>query len=363
MKQFVLVGAGHVHMALVSAAETFAHENVALTLVDPAGFWYGGARVPLLAGQRDAPSLRVALSAFCRTHQVRWLQDRAVGLDARHRRVWLASGGMIEYDAVALNVGQQIDRGGLESASSGVQVWNAAHVYEMAQLVAALTDAKRRGRRPRVAIAGCGRRAVEVMVGLAAGAVADVDVYTPGAQLWPNAPAGLNRFLAKRFALQGIDIVAQTRPAALDARAMISTDGRAFAADHVVLAADYRPAQYVFAGDLAADEGGLYVTERLQSPTAPSVFASGGCAQLLGAHTLAMDDIEAQARVVGHNVRALFRRRPFVSYRPRPRLQHLDLGDGSGVSWIGHRLWWRSRAAARACARREAHFMGRMISQ
>lgn len=357
MKRLVLVGAGHAHIALMAHARKLRAAGFSLELVDPGSFWYGGAVGRLMAARLPRDALRLALRAFCRAHDVRYRCDRAVGLERRHRRVWLATGAMLHYHTVSLDVGQQMPSPDFDEAGTGVQVWRSVAPYELAQCVDAL--AQRNGSRcnPRILVAGAGTTAAEIVAGLCANphvASCGKAWLIPGDVPLPRAPRRANRTLLRYLAAHNVDCVPETTVAGLAQRAVVSAAGPRFSAGHLVLAGGAQAARFAHATGLASDEHGLQVNARLQASADERVYAVGGCARL--AHHGEMDaaDSHRQARVLLHNIIAGARNRPFQRYRPGRRPAIVDLCDGSALGWRGgvhlRSAWLARRRQARDAA-------------
>lgn len=361
MTRVALIGAGHAHLELLADSARFAAAGIRLLLIDPGRFWYGGRIASLMAGRVAPEALRVSLRRLCREAGAELASDRAIGLDTRHRRVWTATGAVHAYDAVSINVGCEADLSGFEDGGSRVRVWPADSVAALAQLRAELDDSRGRGRAPRIAIAGGGRRAVEIAAGLSVctDTICDVALYVGGPRLLPEAPASVGRRAAHELARRGVDLVFDTRLAALGEGAATSADGRAFAAEHLVVADRSRGARFVHAGGLPVEADRLYVTRRLYTPGDERVFAVGPCAQTLAGHVLAADTAERQAATVSHNLRAALTRRPYRDYKPADAAGIVDLGDGRGIIWRG-RFWWHGAWAVRRKARIDARQAARV---
>lgn len=355
MKSVVLVGAGHVHRVLGARAGRLRAAGIALHLVAPSSFWYGGAVTAFLAGQVNAAAMRTGLRAWCRDRDIQLHRDRAIGLDARHRRLWLAGGRVLDYDAVCLNVGNApVVEPAIGVVRDSPRVWSGHSVRILARLRDALCADSGAGCQTRIAIAGAGTRAAEIALGLSllqAGSGQSITLYVPGLQLLRGAPAGVRRRLLGRLAERGVEIVWQTEIGRVDQHMLVSVDGRCFAADHLIMANRSPAACLVHATGLPADHNGLHVDRRLHSTADDRVFAAGACRWLAGAAPALRPDSRREAAVLEQNLIARFSARPYRYYRGGRGLELLDLGDGRGMVWR-RRFWLESAYGARLCAHR-----------
>ncbi|MES1927920.1 pyridine nucleotide-disulfide oxidoreductase [Salinisphaera dokdonensis CL-ES53] len=359
MRSLLLVGAGHAHVALLEHASRLQDAGFEVELVDPGSFWYGGAPARLIGGDLGRVDLRLPLHSFCRAQGVRYRANRAIGLDARHRRLWLATGEMLEFDTVSLDVGYEIPFDETDAAASGVQIWKASAPYELVQFVQALDERPTGGRPQRIAVTGDGPRATEIVAGLAMGRRADdlqITWFLPGSRPLPAAPTAVNRRVARLHIRRGVELISNTSITGVAEGAVCSVDGRRFAADHVVVAAGARAARFAHAAGLPASSAGLKINWRLQALSDTRIYAVGGCAELAGRNELRLSDALEQGRILARNIVAGAQRRPFKSYRPGGRGEIVDLGDGSAIGWRG-RFWWHGNALLARRRRSDAEWL------
>jgi len=366
MKRVLLVGAGHAHMVLLARAESFRSADIGVTLIAPGNFWYGGSVAALLAGRAPRDRRRIRLSPWCGNRGIDLQVGRVVGLNTDARRVGLANGAMLDYDAVSINVGfchvepAAPDRTGLEPS-----VWDGASAASLERLRSVLATDCARGARPRIAIAGGDTLAAEVAAGLAGADVAGscrLSLYTDAHRLVPGAPRGAAQRLARELSRRGVDIVFNTAIERLYERAVISGDGRRFPADHVVMGHRVAGKPLIHATGLPASDDGLQVDTRLCSPLDSRVFASGGCAYLMNHGPLWSGDSERQAATLAHNLSAVLTGKTPQHYRCARRPCLIDFADGTGIGWAGP-LWWHGPVTARAHNRRRERFRRRLQAQ
>lgn len=363
MTRLVLLGAGHVHVALLAHADRLRRAGIDITLVDTGSFVSGIDSPGYLLDSASVVSSRWPLRRLCSEYGVAHRDDRAIGLDTRHRRLWLAGGQRLDYDLLSFNVGQEMDTSGLDAGSNGMQLWRSNSVREMVQFGQALAATESSASRPlRIAVRGATHEAAQIVAALSAsdgGAQRMISWYLPSLELLPTAPAGASRRLGRVLSRRGVHILFSTPVAALDDRHIVSRDGRRFPTDHVVVADRPLAQRVIHAGPLPATDAGLYVTRRLQSPADTRVFAVGSCAQLIGGGGLPTHDVAGQVAVLSHNLLAVVGRRPMRGYKPVQRKPVVDLRDGSAIDWLGH-VWWHNRLAARLERRRTTR-LGRLL--
>lgn len=360
----VLVGAGHAHLQVIANAERLRAAGVDLSVVDPGDFRYSGLATGVLSGAVARDDNRVELAGLCLRHGVNHVAERAVGLAHRKRCLWLASGQTLTYDALSFNVGSLVDQRPFDTVGAEASIWPVKPLRVLADLYKALCADMARDRHGVVAVIGGGPSGCEVaanVAALVAGSRLRVMLVTRADRLWRDAPRGAARRLARELALRGVDIVLNTTITGSTGRCIYTSDGRRFAADHVVLATGPCAPAVVHATSLPASAGGLEVASTLHSPADSRVFAVGDCADFRP-RTLPCHGVHAvrQAPVLMHNLIAAVGHRRCLHYRPgRNRLLILDLGDGTGLARRG-RLWWHGRLSLRWKRRLDFGFMARL---
>lgn len=362
-RQIVLVGAGHAHLDVIRRAGTFRNAGLELSVVDPGDFWYSGLATGVLSGALPGDEDRVDVQRLCARHGVQHIAARAVGLAHRERRLWLACGRTLTFDALSFNVGSAVDTGTFEIAGAEARIWPVKPVRMLVDLHRALRHDIARGKAGVVAVVGGGASGCEVAANIAtltAGSRLRVLLVARSARLWPDAPQAAARRLTRVLAQRGVDIVLESNVTGIAGRGIQTADGRRFGADHVVLATGLSAPGVVRATGLPASVRGLAIGPELCSPEDPRVFAAGDCADFLlralpcqGVHSV------RQGPVLANNLIAALGTR--VARRYKPRRHHLlilDMGDGTAIARRG-RFWWHGRKSLVWKRRLDRGFMAR----
>lgn len=92
-----------------SRAAKLAHHGIRLVLVDPGTFWYSGLATGMLAGQYDVREDQIDPAQLVQRGGGHPVRERMIGLDASERTIALASGDTLEYDALSLDMGSEVD--------------------------------------------------------------------------------------------------------------------------------------------------------------------------------------------------------------------------------------------------------------
>jgi pyridine nucleotide-disulfide oxidoreductase family protein len=106
MKQLVLAGAGHAHALVLRDFARSPLPGVEITVVSPHALApYSGMVPGWLAGRYAFDEIVVDFQRLCAAAGARWVEGEIGALDAPRRRLRLADGSELAYDALSLNVG------------------------------------------------------------------------------------------------------------------------------------------------------------------------------------------------------------------------------------------------------------------
>ena len=110
MKRLLLMGAGHAHAQVLRDWAQRPQPGTELVLVSPSALApYSGMVPGWLAGHYAYEQICIDFAALAHAARARLVLDEMVGLDAAQRRVTLASGAALDYDALSLNIGSTLE--------------------------------------------------------------------------------------------------------------------------------------------------------------------------------------------------------------------------------------------------------------
>ncbi|MDR5865862.1 NAD(P)/FAD-dependent oxidoreductase [Halomonas koreensis] len=347
----LLAGAGHAHLHLIRHRRRLPAARV--ILLDPGGFWYSGMASGVLGGQAAPGEDRLDPARLARRHGAEAIRGRLAGLDIERREARLDDGRRLPVAALSLNLGSRVDPP--TSPPGGPRVWPVKPIPHLVALRRRLSRDFAAGRTPRLLVVGGGASGIELAANLRAlaerhGVRPAIRLVTRGPRLLPDAPAGAAAWLSRHLAERGIEVMTGTTLTELvpgGARLAAGDAALTQPAEHLVHAAGLRPPALLDALGLPTLPGrGLAVTETLQSPAAPWLFAAGDCAAMRD-HPLPRLGVYGvrQAPVLRANLAAFLSGGALAAYRPQRRaLAILNLGAGQALAIRG-RLWWAGRLA------------------
>ena len=357
-RRLLLIGAGHAHAQVLRSWIAAPVPGVSLVLVSPSALApYSGMVPGWLAGVYRFEAICIDFAALAAAAGARLLIDELVHLDPDRRQAHLASGQVLGYDLLSLNVGSTLRPPAL--AGPG-QVLALRPLGELRQHWEALLDnpALAPGRRAlRVTVVGGGAAGVEALLAVLArlrerqhqhpaGQAVTGQLITRG-PLLPGLAAGARRAARAALAAAGVEVLTGTA---------FDPAGPQAPPDLLLWATGALAQAWQAGSGLAVNGGGfIAIDDRLQSLSHPQVLAEGDCAHFAdqSGQPLPKAGVFAvrMGPVLAHNLRALLLGQPLQRYRPQRRyLALLATADGRAIgAWgalsaQGRWLWrWKDR--------------------
>ena len=284
MKRLLLVGAGHAHLEVLRRMGETRDAGVEATLVAPyPWFTYSGMLPGFIAGHYEIDELTLDVARLCAGVGVTHVPGSVVRLDPEAREATCASGQVIAFDLVSLDVG-------VEPALDGVRgvARHAVVVRPLERLVKGWSDLLVRAREGlvgAVTVVGGGAAGVELALameyrlrqelGLAS---AHVRIVSDAPKLVPTYPEAARRRFARTFARRNIGVHTGAGVTEVGPDYLRLEQGLEFATDGVFWATGGVAPAWLRESGLATDDRGFVLTDAmLRSVSHPEVFAAGDC--------------------------------------------------------------------------------------
>ncbi len=339
MSKLVLVGAGHSHALVLREFALAPPVGVEVSVVSPHALApYSGMVPGWLAGHYAFDDIVVDFPRLCAAAGARWVEGEVGMLDPARRRLRLADGDELPYDALSLNVGSTLR----PPRASHALLLPLRPLAELRGRYDALLDrlAGDAGDSPLIVTSvGGGAAGFEALLGVLArlrttlGRPVQGSWVSRGTRLLPGISAPARR--AALRALQRADVTVQFGTAWCAAKDQ-GSDVVLWATGAEAHDWQRDPARR---GALAVDEQGfIRIDEYLRSVSHPQIFAVGDCASWAGP-ALPKAGVYAvrMGPVLANNLRAaLGTPAPLQAFRPQHRfLALLATGDGRAVASRG----------------------------
>jgi selenide, water dikinase len=352
--ELLLVGCGHAHLFVLEALAAGRLRGYRATLVSPdEEYFYSGMVPGVLAGCYHPADARFLPPRLAAAAGARWLQGRAVRIDAARRAVALADGSELSYDVLSVDIGARLvghDTPGVAGHAVPVRPMRRA-LEALGRAEAAVRDGT--GRRAELVVVGGGAAGVEVGFCLAARfgrSGARVTVLEGGQHLLGEHGAAFRRRAGRLLVERGVAARTDARVREVERGEVGLRDGGTMRADLVVWATGPRAPRIFRRSELDTDDAGyLRVGPGLRSAAHPAIFGAGDCVSLRDHPDLPRAGVFAvrQGPVLVDNLEHHLADRPLDSYEPqRHWLSLLNTGDGRallsyrGVATGGRWAWW-----------------------
>ncbi len=356
LKDVVLVGAGHAHVAVLRRFAMRPMPGVRLTVITrEVDTPYSGMLPGFLAGQYGFDDMHIDVRRLARFAGARLYHAEATGLDPTQRLVFCRDRPAVAYDVLSIDIGSTPDLADIPGAAE-----HAIPVKPIGRLIARWeTLAARIARRPvpaRIGVIGAGAAGLELAFALRhrfTPAQATVALFGAEADVLPELGAGA-RFRARRLlAARGIAVQMGHPVVRIEAGQVYFSRAAPAALDEILIATQASSPSWPAEAGLAADARGfLRVSDRLQSVSHPEIFAAGDIAAIEG-HARAKSGVMAvrAGPPLAENIRRAVAGRELRRFVPQRRwLSLITTGDRyaigvrGNVSFEGAWVWrWKDR--------------------
>lgn len=347
MKELLLVGGGHSHLAVLKSFGDAPVPGASLALLSPHRHALYSGMVPgLIAGHYGLDDCRIDLAPLAGRAGARFLQDSAIGVDPVRREVVTAKGERLHYDILSLDVGSSV-------ATPGRVSKQALAVRPIESFLAAWERLRERASRNeirRVAVVGGGAAGVEVLLAMRhrLGTAADFALFSDSPIL-PGHDEDVRRRVARVLEARNVAIRVGQKVIAVRENELELEGGERIEAQASVWATGARAPSWISQSGLAnAGAGFVAVSGTLQSTSHPDVFAAGDIASAGGA-PLPKSGVFAvrQGPVLARNLRRALAGETLGAFKsPERSLALLSCGSRYAVaSWgrlafEGTWVWW-----------------------
>lgn len=286
--RLLLLGAGHAHLTVLeqlARKRSSGSQPFEVTLVSPSpAVVYSGMVPGLLAGHYSIEQCTIGLADLLERSGVRFIEGRAVQLDAAAQRVRVATAdglATLPYDVLSIDTGSVMERDRLEQQIPGSRL-NALFVRPIDAFAALwpqlCTVASER--RLRIAVVGAGAGGVEIAMAIRFRLpTCELSLLTGGEEPLASHPKKVRKSAARALGRLTVNVL-RTSCATISPQALLLPDGTLHECDVVILATGSQaPAWLAQHSDLALDERGFVAIDaQLRSLSHPNVFAAGDIA-------------------------------------------------------------------------------------
>lgn len=355
MKELVLVGGGHSHVAVLDDFGRSPPAGVRTTLVsrNPATP-YSGMLPGVVAGHYAVPEAHIDLEPLARFASARFVCDEVVGVDVQSRRVRLAGGGSVAYDVLSIDSGSAP----AVPAAAASLPWLVAvkpidGLLERWQSLLARLAA--RAAPVRIAVVGGGAGGVELLLAAkrrldTLGIAASFVLLTEGEDVLPTYSVRVRERFGRILAARGVEVRTQVHVTGADGRGLVAVSGETFDCDVAFWVTGGAAAPWIAASGIAVDARGFMLVEStLRSASHSDIFGAGDAVTMRERPELPKAGVVAvrQGKPLARNLRAALAGRALAPFSPQRRyLSLIGTGDERAVAsrgvWSVEGRWvWR----------------------
>jgi selenide,water dikinase len=365
VKDVVLVGAGHAHVAVLRMFGMRPLPGVRFTLITREVHTpYSGMLPGLVAGHYGFDDAHIDTGPLARFAGARLYQDEVVGIDVEARRLLCAKRPSVPYDLLSLNIGSTPNTdsipGAAEHAIAVKPIDGFLRRFEA--LISRVID--RRGR-ARVALVGAGAGGVELLLGVEHRLRREVaqSGFDPGGlsfalvsdepHILPAFPPAFRARFADILTARGIEIFTAAAVVGVESGLLRLDDGNDITADEILWTTQARAAPWLRQTGLPLDDAGfLAVEETLRVRGCADIFAAGD-AIAFPARPLPKSGVYAvrAGPVLADNLRRTLTGKRLRRFRPQHEAMYListgkgyAVGARNGFTFAGSWVWrWKDR--------------------
>lgn len=350
LRDIVLIGGGHSHVAVLRRFGMHPLPGVRLTLIcRDTHTPYSGMLPGYIAGHYSYDEVHIDLGRLARFAGARFLRDEALGLDRGAGKVRCRERPPVSYDLLSINIGSTPQMAGVVGAEQHVVPVKPIHAFD-ARWRLLLERVRRHAGPTRIAVVGGGAGGVELALAMqyrlrnelrTLGRDPDelvLHLLTRDADILPTHNAWVRRAFERVLARRGVVVHRNAEVNHVSATCLRTAAGETLEADEIVWVTRAGGAPWLRETGLALDaDGFIQVSGMLHSVTDPKVFAAGDIASMVD-HPLEKAGVFAvrQGPPLAENLRRALEGVPLKPYRPQPRwLALISTGDRYAVASRG----------------------------
>lgn len=367
VKDLVLVGGGHAHVAVMKRFAMKPVPGLRLTLITrDIHTPYSGMLPGYIAGHYSYDECHIDLGPLARFAGARIYHNEVSGVDLNKQQVFAEGRPAVSYDLLSINIGSRPNSFNVPGVDEFAIAAKPIDIFLEKWLVLQADVAASTGEF-NVAIVGGGAGGVELALStqhrlqrLLLEANDDpsrlnFNLLTESSSIMHAHNQGVKNRFEKVFAARGICVTTNTRVVEVTANSVITEDGSVVAADAVIWVTTASTPAWPKQSGLDVDNSGfIRVKETLQSVSNDNVFAVGDVAALPDPRPKSGVFAVRQGPVLADNLRALATAKRLRRYRPQKNfLGLISTGDKYAVAsrggwsfqaqWLWHIKDWIDR--------------------
>jgi selenide,water dikinase len=293
LKDLVLIGGGHAHVAVLRRFGMKPMPGVRLTLITrDLETPYSGMLPGFIAGHYSFADCHIDLDPLARFARARLIHDATIGVDRAAKQVICRDRPPVPYDVLSIDIGstpRQDDVPGAAEHAIPVKPIDR-FARQWSELLGSLAE---RTQPTRIAVVGGGAGGVELLLAvrhalhrLARERNRDPALFNlalvTAEQVLPKHNAKARAIFRRVLAERGVAVIENDPVVQVGRQALHLRSNQVLAADAILWVTPAAAAPWLAASGFACDPGGFVrLRDTLQTETDPNVFAAGDCANVV----------------------------------------------------------------------------------
>ncbi len=327
LRDIVLIGGGHSHVAVLKRFGMRPVPGVRLTLIcRDTHTPYSGMLPGYVAGHYGYDEVHIDLRRLCEFAGARFFRDEAVGLDRGARKVSCRGRPPVPYDLLSINIGSTPQLQQVAGAAEHAVPVKPINRFDR-RWQALLSRVREHPGRTRIAVVGAGAGGVELTLAMQyrlrnelvrQGRDPDeleLDLFNAGPRILPTHNRRVQGWFERTLNERGVRVHNDAEVREVAQRCLQAAGGKSVEVDEIVWVTQAGGAPWLAETGLELDANGfIQVRETLQTTTDEQVFAAGDIATMVN-HPRPKSGVFAvrQGPPLARNLRRLVQGR-----RPRP---------------------------------------------
>jgi selenide,water dikinase len=346
VKDLVLVGGGHSHVAVLKRFGMKPIPGVRLTLIcRDVHTPYSGMLPGFVAGHYSFDDTHIDLGALARFANARFYHSDVTGLDLLEKRVLCDNRPAVSFDVLSINIGSAPRTsdvpGATETAVPVKPINRFLECWEALRHRAMTNTGKLK-----VAVVGGGAGGVEILLAIQhrlraeRGGAEEVEyhLFSGNDSILPTHNRNVQQTFAKVLLDRGVTVHSGQPVVEVSPGRLRTESGQTIEADEILWVTAAGAATWPAEAGLATDQAGfIEVADTLQSTSHENVFAAGDIASMIN-HPRPKSGVFAvrQGRPLAKNLRRALLNRPLKPFSPQKRfLSLISTGDKYAVASRG----------------------------
>ena len=357
IKDLVLLGGGHSHIAVLKSFGMRPIPGVRLTLISrDIETAYSGMLPGLIAGHYSFDQAHIDLVPLARFAGARFFHDEVTGIDPVAQTLSLANRPPVGYDVLAINTGSTPAIHEVSGAGDHV-----VPVKPINRFLGHWESLRKRigeyGAGARIGVVGGGTGGVELCLSVHHALTTQpnppkeltLELITADEEILREHPGSVVRRFRRILAERGIEVHIDTRVTQVMPDTLVDAAGREFRFHEILWVTQAGAPTWLASSGIGVDDQGfMVVNDHLQSHSHRNIFGAGDVATMAN-HPRPKAGVFAvrQGRPLTRNLRRYLLKIPLTRYRPQRRfLKLVSTGDRYAVAsrgpWSAEGRWvWR----------------------